>query len=137
MVTIRELAEFRSARFTPILSEKAQVNPARYGAELAFWLCTQLAMKYRIETSYPVAEYWGWLLSYVSSTGDTFSIQCGNVDDTNDRWLLSIGAHGRKLFGRGKPDFRDARPLLEAIKQLLESEEDIEDLNWRFATEDV
>lgn len=137
MVTISELAEFRSARFTPILSEKAQVNPGRYGAELAFWLCTQLAVKYRVETSYPVAEDWGWLLSYVSSTGDTFSIQCGNVDDTNDCWLLSIGAHSRKLFGRGKPDFTAAGPLIDAVKHLLESEEGIQVLQWKFGAEDA
>lgn len=137
MVTIRELAEFRSTRFAPILSEKAQVNPGRYGAELAFWLCTQLAVKYRVETSYPVAEDWGWLLSHLTPAGDTFSIQCGNVDDTNDRWLLSIGAHSRKLFGRGKADFTGAGPLIEAVKQLLESEESIEDLQWRFGIEDA
>jgi hypothetical protein len=30
---------FDSERFRPVLPDESQVNPGRYGAELAYWLC--------------------------------------------------------------------------------------------------
>src|SRR5438552_3014154 len=78
MEAIVDLAEFRSSRFTPVLPEESQVNPRRYGAELAFWLCTRLYEKSRVVTSYPDYEDWGWLLSYSTEAGDEFALHCGN-----------------------------------------------------------
>jgi hypothetical protein len=44
--------EFKSDLFKPFLSEAAQVNPDYYGAELAWWLSRELAIK-GVETTYP------------------------------------------------------------------------------------
>ena len=59
MSALRDIAEFRSTKFAPVLPDDSQVNPQVYGAELAFWLCTELA-KRGIVTSYPNFEDWGW-----------------------------------------------------------------------------
>src|SRR4029079_14060405 len=61
MSALRDIAEFRSTRFAPVLPDDAQVNPQVYGAELAFWLCTELA-KRGVMTSYPDFEDWGWFI---------------------------------------------------------------------------
>lgn len=57
MIDFVDIAEFRSAAFAPVLPEENQVNPSVYGAELAFWLCTELA-KRNVATSYPEYEDW-------------------------------------------------------------------------------
>lgn len=58
MTTLRDITEFRSTRFSPVLPEDPQVTPGIYGAELSFWLCTELA-KQGVLTSYPEQEDWG------------------------------------------------------------------------------
>ena len=132
MKTIKDLAQFRSPRFAPVLPEECQVNPGRYGAELAFWLCTRLYEEHRIATSYPDYEDWGWLLSYSTGAGDEFAVNCGNMDGTNDRWLISIRRYGRKLFGRDKPCFDRAGDLIDALRRLLEAEESVTEFDWRY-----
>jgi hypothetical protein len=40
METLKDIAEFRSKRFAPLLPEDCQVNPPAYGDELSNWdLC--------------------------------------------------------------------------------------------------
>jgi hypothetical protein len=134
MRTIQEIAEFRSSRFAPVLPEECQVNPGRYGAELAFWLCTRLYEEHGIATSYPDYEDWGWLLSYTTEAGDEFALHCGNVDEAVDRWLISIRRFGRKPFGRDKPSFSCASGLIDALQRLLEEEESVTELDWRYDT---
>ncbi len=123
METIRELAEFRSSRFASgALPEECQVNPGRYGAELAFWLCTQLFVEHRIATSYPDYDDWDWSLSYSTEAGEEFSLHCENIPGTNNRWRISLRRYGRKLFGRDKPSFRCAADPVGALRRLLETE---------------
>lgn len=62
MSMIELAVEFDSELFKPFLPDDAQVNPQVYGAELAFWLSKNLALK-GVITSYPVGEDWGGLLS--------------------------------------------------------------------------
>jgi hypothetical protein len=131
MDTLRDIAEFRSSRFSPILPEQAQVNPGVYGAELATWLCTELA-RLGIVTSYPIAEDWGWLVEYGTESGAEFAVHCGNVDGTNDRWLLSLRRFGRGFLGRDRPPFEEAGPLIEGIERLLRNEESVAGLTWLF-----
>jgi hypothetical protein len=131
METLRDIAEFRSRRFTPLLPEQAQVNPGVYGAELAYWLCIELA-RAGVATSYPVAEDWGWLVEYSTGEGEAFAVHCGNVDGTDDRWLLSLRRFGRKLFGRDKPPYEAARPLVEGIERLLRAEASVTELHWLY-----
>jgi hypothetical protein len=128
---LSDIVEFHSDRFAPILPEESQVNPQVYGAELAFWLTSELA-KQGIVTSYPIAEDWGWLLEYSTPAGSDFAVHCINLDGARDRWLLSLRRYARKMFGRGKPAFAEAEPLVAGIKAVVERESSISKVNWLY-----
>ena len=132
MSALRDIAEFRSTRFAPVLPDDAQVNPQVYGAELAFWLCTELA-KRGVMTSYPDFEDWGWFIEYSPPSGSEFAVHCGNVGGSKDHWLLSLRRYGRKMFGRDKPPYEEASPLIEGIRALLQGDA-IFDLKWLYET---
>ncbi len=136
MNSLRDIAEFRSSRFSPLLPEDSQVNPGVYGAELAYWLCTELARN-GVVTSYPYAEDWGWIIEYVTPEGSEFAVHCGNVGGSADHWLLSIRRHGRKLFGRDLPPYELAEPLVRGIESLLRSEDSITEMNWLYEARDA
>ena len=131
MDDLLDLATFRSSRFAPVLPEESQVNPGCYGAELAYWLCLRLAER-GVVTSYPDAEDWGWMLGYATDAGEEFALHCGNIDDTDDEWLIGLRRFGRKLFGRDKPPFDRAEALIIAVCAVLESEETISALDWKY-----
>ncbi|MEP0547317.1 MAG: hypothetical protein ABJF88_10330 [Rhodothermales bacterium] len=133
MNDLLDLATFRSGRFAPVLPEDSQVNPGCYGAELAYWLCLRLAER-GVVTSYPDAEDWGWMLGYATDAGDEFALLCGNVDGVNDAWVLALRRFGRKLFGRDKPPFAHAEPLILALRAVLDAEETITALEWQIPT---
>lgn len=128
MTDIRDIATFRSSLFSPVLPDECQVNPGRFGAELAFWLARELYLKHGIATSYPDHEDWGWLLSYSTEDGAEFALHCGNIDGTSDAWLVSVRQYGRGLFGRNKPGFEAAAALLTAVTAVLRSEPAITEL---------
>jgi hypothetical protein len=132
MKSIVDIAEFRSAQFVPVLPEDCQVNPGRYGAELAFWLCTRLYQQSEVATSYPEFEDWGWLLTYVTEAGEEFALHCGNIDDARDRWLISLRRFGRNMFGGNKPDFSKALPMINAVRKALETDTSVSDLKWHY-----
>jgi hypothetical protein len=129
MSELRDIVEFRSAKFAPVLPEDSQVNPQVYGAELAYWLCVELA-KRGLVTTYPENEDWGWFIEYFPEPGSEFAVHCGNVGGAKDHWLLSLRRYGRKLFGRDKPPYSRAEPLVMGIKRLLEGEAEITDIKW-------
>jgi hypothetical protein len=135
MDALRDIARFRSERFAPTLPEDSQVNPQVYGAELAFWLCTELARR-GVVTSYPHSEDWGWFVEYFTPRGSEFAVHCGNVDGARDRWLLSLRRYGRKMFGRDKPPYDDAAPLIEGIRALLNGSA-VADLEWLYQSKDA
>lgn len=130
MAQIRDIAEFSSAKFRPVLPDDSQVNPNVYGAELAYWLCIDLA-KRGVVTSYPFAEDWGWFIEYTTPDGE-FAVHCGNVGGVSDRWTLGLRRFGRNLFGRNKPPFEVASQLIIAIKATLTSDPEISALRWLY-----
>ena len=130
MTDVIDVCAFRSAKFAPVLPEESQVNPQAYGAELAYWLCVALA-KRGLVTSYPENEDWGWYLEFLPDSGSEFALHCVNVEGARDRWQLSLRRHGRKMFGRDKPAYSEASPLMRAIKSLLEEEPEVAELDWR------
>lgn len=132
MESICDLAEFCSPRFEPVLPEECQVNPDTYGAELTWWLCTRLCTEKGVVTSYPNQEDWGWFLDYSTEDGAEFALHCVNVGGATDRWLVSLRRFGRKMFGRDKPDFALADDLVRAVRELLEAEESVTELEWQF-----
>jgi hypothetical protein len=115
-----------------VLPEECQVNPDTYGAELAWWLCTRLYTERGIVTSYPNQEDWVWFLDYSTEDGAEFALHCVNVAGTTDRWLVSLRRFGRKMFGRDKPEFALADDLVRAVRELLEAEGSVTELEWRF-----
>jgi hypothetical protein len=133
MSSIRDLAQFTSDSLSPILPEECQVNPQVYGAELAFWLCTELA-KHGIVTSYPSEEDWGWFIEYSLPNGSEFAIHCSNVDGKKNLWMLSLRRYAKKMFGRNKPSFEEADDLIKGIRLLLEKSSQVSDLKWMYET---
>jgi hypothetical protein len=131
MEVVTDIARFRSERFAPALPEACQVNPHVYGAELAFWLGPALARK-GVVTSYPMSEDWGWFIEWSDSSGAEFALHCLNVDDARDRWQLSLRRFGRKMFGRDKPPLSLAEPLVAAIREVLNEDGSIADVEWQF-----
>ena len=129
MPELVEIVSFRSDRFAPILPEDSQVNPEVYGAELAWWLTSELAA-HGVITSYPIAEDWGWFIEYSGSEDSEFALHCYNVDGSRDRWLLALRPFGRRMFGRDRPDAALARPLLDALRAVLGSEPTIGEIEW-------
>jgi hypothetical protein len=119
---------FTSDRFRPVLPEDSQVNPGRYGAELAFWLCVELARE-GVPTSYPNFEDWGWFIEYIVDE-DEFWLCCVNVDGRNDQWRCFLRPLGRSLFGRNRAPVERARPLLQGLARVLEREPSVLDLAW-------
>lgn len=136
MDTVREIVEFTSEAFRPTLPEESQVNPGRYGAELAFWLCTELARR-GVVTSYPNSEDWGWFIEYFPGTSAEFAVLCGNVDGSADRWLLCLKRHPRKMFGRDKPPFSEAASLVAAVREAVQSVAPASAIDWRWDTADA
>jgi hypothetical protein len=135
MGALRDIAEFRSSRFAPVLPEDSQVNPEVYGAELAFWLSSELA-KRGVVTSYPNSEDWGWYIEYYTAGGSEFAVHCGNVGGAKDHWLLSLRRYGRKMFGRDKPPYEEAAPLIAGIRGLL-SGDGFSDVKWLHESQDA
>jgi hypothetical protein len=131
MEDLQDIAQFRSARFVPFLPDDSQVNPGVYGAELAFWLCEALARR-GVVTSYPEYEDWGWYIEYSADSGAEFAVHCGNVHGEPNQWLLSLRRFGRKLFGRDKPSFSHAEPLVARIREVLAEEPSISELEWLY-----
>jgi hypothetical protein len=129
MDNLKDIVEFRSTDFVPFLPDDAQVNPGRYGAELAFWLSSALA-KCGIVTSYPESEDWGWYIEYSMGEGSEFAVHCGNVEGSNSHWLLSLRRFPRKLFGRDKPAYAEALALIEGLKNVVYSLESASELSW-------
>ncbi len=121
--------EFDSDLFTPFLPEEAQVNPAVYGAELAFWLARGLAES-GVATSYPDHEDWGWYLEYRAADDGVYWLCCANRDGAKDRWRCFVEPRPRGLFGRGRAKAGGEEPLVRSLKRLLGNEPAIRNIHW-------
>lgn len=129
MSTIIDIVEFRSEMFSPFLPEESQVNPEVYGAELAYWVSEQLA-KRECAPMYPGSEDWGWYVEWFANSGAEFALHCRNVEGSKDRWLISLRRYARKMFGRDKPPFDEASPIVKALREAIEAESLIVDVKW-------
>lgn len=96
--------EFVSAKFLPTLPEDCQVNPGRYGFELALWLAQALSRQ-GIVTSYPTDEDWAWFLDYEPSDALNLTICCtsrcgigAGYADIPIGWAISI--HERRSMNQ-------------------------------------
>ncbi|HMU67225.1 MAG TPA: hypothetical protein PKE57_08770 [Cellvibrionaceae bacterium] len=124
---------FTSDMFQPFLPESAQVNPHCYGAELAWWLCQQLAGKGFV-TSYPNSEDWGWFIEYAVDDYE-YWLCCGNVPGASNRWQIYLDCKPKGLFGRDKAPVALAEDLLTALVDLLATTSGVGELIWRDSSE--
>lgn len=125
---MKTCVDFKSELFKPFLSEDAQVNPHVYGAELAWWLCRELAIE-GIETTYPDFEDWGWFIEYFIDDNE-YWLCCGNVDESLNQWRVYLHPHAKSMFGRNKAPIELAEPLLVALDKVLSKCPEITDIIW-------
>lgn len=123
------VVEFESNLFTPYLPEESQVHSKIYGAELAYWLSSQLS-KLGIVTSYPANEAWGWFIEYVTENGDAFWLCCSNVSGQKNKWKCFLEPLSKGFLGRNTSNIEKAEPLLRSIKLILEKTPAISNLKW-------
>ncbi|MFW2438016.1 MAG: hypothetical protein ACN4GR_01445 [Arenicellales bacterium] len=120
---------FDAECFAPFLPEESQVNPAVYGAELAFWLARELA-EAGVVTSYPNYEDWGWFIEYITDEGDEYWLCCGNREGSKDKWLCYLDPKAKSLFGRNRADVENALPLLRGLKSVLGKSQAVTNVVW-------
>ena len=131
---MRDHVRFRSDMFAPRRAEREEVNPGRYGRELAEWLAAQLRER-AVEAGEPAPEDWGWLLE-VAHAGQRFGIACGNVGKSRSEWLLWVapaptGALSRLLRPGTAASGESAREeLILAIDDALGSSPGVLDIEW-------
>jgi len=121
--------DFHSEIFRPYLPDEAQVNPGRYGAELAFWLSRHLAER-GVMTSYPQSEDWGWFIEYITDDGYEYWLCCGNQEQGKDEWQCFLQPKARSFFGRNKAPVEGAARLLTTLRELLEAERGVTNISW-------
>jgi hypothetical protein len=119
---------FTSENFKPFLPDDCQVNPGRYGAELAYWLSAQLANA-NVITSYPNYEDWGWFLDYANDKGEEFRLCCGNIEGSDTEWMCFVEPLSKGFF-KGKADIASASALMDALKHILGSAQGISAVEW-------
>jgi len=122
------LVNFKSEMFKPFLPDDSQVNPGVFGAELAFWISKKLAQK-GIITSYPEYEDWGWYVEYCLDDNE-YRLCCGNVESSQTEWQCFLEPYTKGFFVRNKAPIELARVLLNAVREVLEETDGIDDIKW-------
>jgi len=122
--------EFRSSKFPPYEGEEEEINPGIWGKRLTEYL----AQKFReggIETKEMAIEDWGCYLP-VQTEGFSLALCCGHQNGDDDQFLVFTEPSTPKV----KKWFRtiDATPhlsrLLDALRQILESDPEIREIVW-------
>jgi hypothetical protein len=129
-IPMKTQVEFRSAKFPPYEGEEEEINPGLWGRRLTEYLAQQLAAR-GIETGEIVIEDWGCYLP-VRNDGFRLALCCGHQNGDDDQFLVFT----EPSTPRVKKFFRtiDATPqltrLLDALRQILESDPDIREIAW-------
>ena len=126
---MKTCVNFKSDLFKPFLPEQSQVNPGRYGAELAYWLSRKLFEK-GIITSYPEYEDWGWFIEYTTEEGDEYWLCCGNVEGAEDEWHIFLDPQKKGFFSRQKANIENAHSLILALRTILNKHNQISGIEW-------
>ena len=122
--------EFRSSKFPPYEGEEDEINPGLWGKRLTEYLAAKLAER-GIKTEEMAIEDWG---CYLPVRNEEFSLAlcCGHQNGDEDQFLCYTDPSTPRV----KKFFRtiDATPqlarLLEAVRQIIESDPDIRDIAW-------
>lgn len=130
----RTRVRFTSTLFEPRHPEHEQVNPGRYGRELALWLGDGLR-KLGVHASPPFAEDWGWMV-LTDDSGASVRVGCGNVDGSRDRWLVCLEQEPPRrglldrLLGRGDDSPTALGAVVNAVDACLRAEQRVSDIEW-------
>lgn len=122
--------EFRSSKFPPYEDEEEEINPGLWGRRLTEYLAARLAEK-GIETDEMVIEDWGCYLP-VRNDEIPLALCCGHQYGDDDEFLVFTDPSSPTI----KKLFRtiDATPqltrLVDALREILESDSDIREIVW-------
>jgi hypothetical protein len=129
---MRNHVRFVSALFAPREGEEEQVNPGRYGRELATWLAECLRGR-GVAVGEPGAEDWGWYLEGEHGGARLF-LACGNVDESRTEWLVWAEAAPARLLDRLRGRRADAmtaqRDVVRLVDACLRAEPDVSGIEW-------
>lgn len=127
---MRTQVEFRSSKFPPYEGEEEEINPGLWGKRLTEYLARKLAES-GIETEEMAIEDWGFYLP-IRNEGFRLALCCGHQSGDDDQFLVFTDPATPKV----KKLFRtiDATPqltrVLEALRQILESDTEIREVVW-------
>ncbi len=122
--------EFRSSKFPPYDGEEEEINPGLWGKRLTEYLAARLA-EHGIASDEMAVEDWGCYLP-IRNAGFRLGLCCGHQNGDDDQFLCFTDPATPKI----KKLFRtiDATPqltrLLDALRQILESDPDIREIVW-------
>ena len=122
--------EFRSSKFPPYDGEEAEINPGLWGKRLAEYLAEKLTER-GVETEPMILEDWGCYLP-IRNDGFRLALCCGHQNGDDDQFLVFTEPATPKV----KKFFRtiDATPeltrLLDVLRQILESDQEIREIMW-------
>ncbi len=122
--------EFRSSKFPPYDGEEEEINPGLWGKRLTEYLAAKLAEQ-GIATDEMAVEDWGCYLP-IRNEGFRLGLCCGHQNGDDDQFVCFTEPATPKI----KKLFRtiDATPqltrLLDALRQILESDPDIREIVW-------
>ena len=85
-----------------------------------------------IVTSYPEYEDWGWYVEYFLDDNE-YRLCCGNVEGSQTEWQCFIEPYAKSFFGRNKAPVELAKPLLDAVRKILEETDEIDTIEWSSA----
>jgi hypothetical protein len=122
--------EFRSAKFPPYEGEEEEINPGLWGKRLTEYFAAKLAER-GIATLEMSVEDWGCYLP-VQNEGFPLGLCCGhqNADDDQFQCFTEPSTPKVKKFFRTIDATPQLTRLLDAVRQILESDPDIREVVW-------
>jgi hypothetical protein len=122
--------QFRSSKFPPYEGEEMEINPGCWGKRLTEYLASKLAER-GIKSETMAVEDWGCYLP-IPNKEFRLALCCGHQNGDDDHFLVFTEPstpNVKKLFRTV-----DATPqltsLLDALRQILESDPDIREIAW-------
>ena len=127
---MRTQLEFHSDAFPALPGEDEQINPGRWGKQLADFIRSELSAR-SLPGGEPYAEDWGWAVP-IDNIDYPLWVGCGNLDGDENGFLCFIEpskSSARKLFR--KIDTRErVEQVAVALDQALGSHPKVTNLHW-------
>jgi len=122
--------EFRSSQFPAYEGEEEEINPGLWGKRLTEYFAQKLAER-GIETEEFIVEDWGCYLP-VKNEGFRLALCCGHQNGDDDQFLVCTNPSTPKVkkFLRSIDATPQLTRLLDAVRQILESDSDVRETVW-------